>query len=644
MIFDNADDAEIMYGSGPPLRLADYLPRSNQGSILLTTRFQRVGANFTFPQNIFKLQSMTLKESELLLRARLGDNPREQNRETYQELAKELENTPLALVQAASYMSQNCMTLATYLQLYRQSDVAKIRLLSEDFEDDVRDFQAKNPIATTWIISFDYVKMRVPQAAELLSLMSVMDAQAIPEFLMPQGEDAFSFNRAVGTLEAFSFISTRTPSLGSLQRYRLFDLHRLVRLAIRNWLKMNNILGQTTAQALTILGLDCLQEDSLQFEMSSLILPHAIEILSSNQLPSETLLSQFSENADLPSLSDLRSLATIPSGQMGKPTHSLKDAESMSNNLIHTAELLDYAVFHFVAARNHKTARIFAAKSLIVTTGACGQSHIRTLFSMYTLASILQDLGDYELAEHLRRQYVTVCMAEYGSHHVLTLQGLLYLRNLLEEEKEQEAKEIGRYALQQCKESLLLHEGKEFLKILSLLAEFNQYNSDFEEVEDWQRLALRGYKAINDVINVIATLRSLSRTYERQEKWGLAGDTKKIELETCISCHGQNHPMTMHARLGLTYVLLKDKKKEEARQLASSALELTSQVFGPSSDNYTNYCSEFDRLFEISSRQEQLISSLENASTAQMASSMPETNETVMNVMESPISQQMQIT
>lgn len=640
MILDNADDAEIMYGSGPLLRLADYLPRSDQGSILLTTRFQRVGANFTSPQNIFKLQSMTLKESELLLRARLGENSPEPNRDTYQELAKELEYTPLALVQAASYMSQNCMTIATYLQLYRQSDVTKIRLLSEDFEDDVRDCQAKNPIATTWIISFDYINMHVPQAAELLSLMSVMDAQAIPEFLMPQGEDAISFNKAVGTLEAFSFISTRSPSFGSLQHYRLFDLHRLVRLAIRNWLKMNHNLGQKTAQALTVLGFDCLQEDCMKFEMSSLILPHAIEVLASDQLPSMSLLSRLSENADLPSLSDLRYLSTTPTGEMGEPSHILGDAESMSHHLIHISELLDYVVYHFVAAGNHKKARIFAAKSLIVATRACGQSHIKTLYSMYTLASILQDLGDYELAEQLRRQYVTVCMAEYGSHHILTLQDLLYLRNFLEEEKEQEAKEIGEYALQQCKESLLLQGGKEYLKILSLLAEFNQYNSDFEEVEKCQRLALHGYKAIN----VIATLRSLSRTYERQDKWGLAGDTKKLELDTCISCHGQNHPVTMHTRLGLTYVLLKDKKKEEARQLASSALELTSQVFGPSSDTYTHHCSEFDRLFEISSRQEQLLSSLENASTAQMASPMPETNEIVVNVLESHIPQQMQIT
>ena len=644
MILDNADDAEIMYGSGSPLRLADYLPRSNQGSILLTTRFQRVGTNLTSPQNIFRLQPMTLKESELLLRARLGDNPPEQNRDTYQDLAKELENTPLALVQAASYMSQNCMTLAKYLQLYRQSDVTKTGLLSEDFEDDVRDRQAKNPIATTWIISFDYIEMHVPQAVELLSLMSVLDAQAIPELLMPQGEDAISFNKAVGTLEAFSFISTRSPSLGSFQHYRLFDLHRLVRLAIRNWLKMNDILGQKTAQALTILGFDCLQEDCMKFEKSSLILPHAIELLASDQLPSKNLLSQFSENTDLPSLSDLRSLSMTPSGQVGEPSHNLRNVESMSNHLIHTTELLDYVVFHFMTVGNYKKARIFAAKSLVLTTRACGQSHIRTLYSMYTLASIVQNLGDYELAEQLRRQYVTICMAEYGSHHILTLRGLLYLKNYLEEEKEQEAKEIGRYALQQCKESLSLHEGKDCLKILSLLAEFNQYNNDFEEVEKCQRLALNGYKAINDVIHVIATLRSLSQTYERQENWGLAGDTKKIELDTCINCHGQNHPMTMHTRLGLTYVLLKDNKKEEARQLASSALELISQLFGPSSDTYTHYRSEFDRLFEISFRQEQLISSLEKASTAQMASSTPETNETAVNVLESHVPQQMQIT
>lgn len=621
MILDNADDAEIMYGSGS-LRLADCLPRSDQGSILLTTRFQKVGANFT--QDFLSLQSMTSVESEMLLRARLGDNSPEQNHDLYQELVKELERTPLALVQAASFMSQNCVSLDSYLQMYRQSDVSKIRLLSEDFEDDVRDSQAKNPIATTWIISFKYIKMHVPQAAELLSLMSIMDAQAIPEFLLPQGEDAISFEKALGTLEAFSFISTRKQSHGSLQHCRLFDLHRLVRLAIRNWLRLDGTLAQWTARTLKIVRSRCSQRDGNTFEVSSLVLPHAIELLASDLIRCKSSSSRhFEGNSYEPSMDDLWSLSTTVSGRTRAAVRLLEDVDTISNLMIDAAQLLYYVTMRFRDVGNYVEARSFAAKDLTIITGVYGQSHRRTLLSMDVLATILQSLGDCEHAEQLRRQYVTICEAGYGTHHVLTLEGLLHLRDFLVKRQEQEAKEIGEVALRRCKESLVLHDGNEYLKILSLLAEVQLDYGDFEEAEKCQVLALHGYQAVNDHINIIAALSSLSRIYERQDRWELAGDTQRIELDIRIRYLGRNHPSTMSAVWHLTRILLNDKKEEEAKRQATLALELMSQIYGSSSETHAHYCREFDSLFAQSSAQEQLAPSEGQFDDTHIASSMP---------------------
>ena len=369
MILDNADDAEIMYGSGS-IRLANYLPKSDQGSILLTTRFQKVGASFTSTRNVIKLQLMTLIESELLLRARLSDERSEENHSLYQELARELERTPLALVQAASFMSQNCISLDIYLRMYRESDMSKIRLLSEDFEDDIRDSDAKNPIATTWIISFDYIRMHVPQAAELLSLMSIMDAQNIPDFLMPQGEDAISFNKAIGTLEAFGFISTKKQLPGPIQQHRLFDLHRLVRLAIRNWLKMNNTLDQRTAQVLKLLASFCLTAESESFDISFLITPHVIELLESDLLQCRSSSSQPLEvkHADKPSLSDLHSISKTTSTQFRETIDLLENVDTIARLLECTADLLYYVSFRFGNGGNAIGARSFPAKYLIINT------------------------------------------------------------------------------------------------------------------------------------------------------------------------------------------------------------------------------------------------------------------------------------
>ena len=612
MILDNADDAEIMYGSGSS-RLTDCLPKSDQGSILLTTRFRKVGASFTTTRNTIDLQQMTLEESESLLRARLGDESLGQDHHLYQELAEELERTPLALVQAASFMSQNCIPLDIYLRMYRESDVSKIRLLGENFEDDIRDSEAKNPIATTWIISFDYIRIHVPLAAELLSLMSILDAQNIPDFLLPQGEDVISFNKAIGTLKAFSFITTKKQSPGPLQPYRLFDLHRLVRLAVRNWLKVNNTLNQRTAQVLKILGSTCSEDDSEKFEISSLILQHVIEILASDLLQFRRPLGctyEF-ESSDTPLLSELHSISLTASTQFRETAHLLESVDTISNLMIHTAQLLEYVTSRFRDVNNLLEAKGFGTKCVAISARARGQSHASTLRRMSLLASILQDLNEIEHAEQLLRQIVTSCESEYGFQHVLTLDYLLDLKKFLtRRDSEQEAKQIVEVAIQRCQESLKVHEGEESFRLLLLLAELRLEIGDFQEAEKSALLALHGYEAANNDFEVLISLGRLSEIYTIQGKMALAVNTRRNELDMRIKVYGQNHASTMYGRWELTRLCLIDGRIEEARQQASLALELIGQIYDSSSDTYAYHHREFDEIFsergELLSLQEQL--------------------------------------
>ena len=634
MILDNADDAEIMYGS-TSLRLASYLPKSDQGSILLTTRFQKVGASFASIRNIMSLQQMTLEESELLLRARLGDECLGDRQNLYQELATELERTPLALVQAASFMSQNCIPLDSYLRMYRESDISKIRLLSENFEDDMRDSEAKNPIATTWIISFEYIRMHVPQAAELLSLMSVVDAQNIPDFLLPHGEDAISFNKATGTLEAFSFISIRKGSRTSLQQGSFIDLHRLVRLAIRNWLNINNTLNQQTARMLEILASRCLTKGSFQSEMSLLLLPHAIEILTSDLFQSRGPSSQPFEVEDIekPSLLDLHSMSTMTPTPFQETICLLEIVDTIPKLIDDAAGLLSYVTILMRYVGNNVEAREFAIKSVAFSTRAYGQSNEPTLFSTSLLVNILQDLGEFEHAERLRRQAITICEAQYGLHHILTLEGLKELNLLLENgQREQEAKEIYELAVQRCRESLLLHKGKDYLKILTMLVGLHSISGDLEESERCALHALRGYEAAHDGLGVTDIFDHLSYIYERQDRLGLTVEIQKANLDICTRFYGPNHPIMMIARQSLTQSLLHYEKVEEATRQASVALELVSQAYGPSSANYTYHYRQFDDLFAA---QGQVLSLQREVDITQSASSVSETDATITKLLAS---------
>lgn len=72
IILDNADDIDLLYIPSSD-RFADYFPRSDHGSILLTTRNKQTGIKFATAKNIVDLPAMTDIDSSMLLTARLGE-------------------------------------------------------------------------------------------------------------------------------------------------------------------------------------------------------------------------------------------------------------------------------------------------------------------------------------------------------------------------------------------------------------------------------------------------------------------------------------------------------------------------------------------------------------------------------------------
>jgi hypothetical protein len=81
---------------------------------------------------------------------------------------------PLAIVQAATYINANSVLVTGYISLLGHSDDAVVNLFSEPFDDEGRHAVAKNPIATTWLISFEHIRRTDPLAAEYLSFMACL--------------------------------------------------------------------------------------------------------------------------------------------------------------------------------------------------------------------------------------------------------------------------------------------------------------------------------------------------------------------------------------------------------------------------------------------------------------------------------------
>lgn len=188
LIFDDANNLEIWIKKdrnkdGSPA-LKDYLPKSSQSRIIFITRNREIAVKLA-QLNVIELSEMDDETAELLLRKALINQDVLHSRQDTLELLQQLTLLPLAIVQVGAYINVKGITFSDYLLLLKDQEQEVIDLLSEDFEDDWRyekekNLEVKNPIATTWLISFEQIRRQDPLAAEYLSFMYCIDPKDIP--------------------------------------------------------------------------------------------------------------------------------------------------------------------------------------------------------------------------------------------------------------------------------------------------------------------------------------------------------------------------------------------------------------------------------------------------------------------------------
>jgi hypothetical protein len=276
LVLDNVDDARFLLENpvtqsrtvSQPLR--EYLPHCQPGSILVTTRNKEAALKLVNQRDVVNVDPMDEAQALALFEKKLGAQG---DSGDVAELATALEYMPLAIVQAAAYISQRAprYPVAKYLEEFRKSERKRSSLLSYDNGQLHRDWEATNSIVVTWQISFEYIQQTRSSAADLLSLMSFFDRQGIPEDLLrprterleaqtnqtekvkddgdSDSEDDTSqsgvgddeFEDDIVALRNFCFVSVDTSRTS-------FEMHALVQLATRKWLEANSTLEQWKQQ------------------------------------------------------------------------------------------------------------------------------------------------------------------------------------------------------------------------------------------------------------------------------------------------------------------------------------------------------------------------------------------------------------
>lgn len=258
--------------------LLEFLPRTPNGSFIITTRSKRIAMNLVNECDIITVEPSESHAFALLQRKFQKKVVADES--SLKILAKELDCIALAIVQAATLIVRHYprCSVPQYLEMFRESNKARTSLLTRQTKLLHRDRGTENSIIVTLQISFESIRTENPQAMNLLSLMSFFDRQGIPDYLLqasfhdnendetksdidegytpfgpayqreestkqflagPSGsiESKASFNLSqlefedcVAMLKDYCFISNNPESL-------TFEMHGLVQLSIQEWLR-----------------------------------------------------------------------------------------------------------------------------------------------------------------------------------------------------------------------------------------------------------------------------------------------------------------------------------------------------------------------------------------------------------------------
>ncbi|KIM96837.1 hypothetical protein OIDMADRAFT_148058 [Oidiodendron maius Zn] len=447
MAVDSADDRDVFYssngGTGEDKPLAEYLPQSRNGSILVTTRDKDLARRLTGDhKSIIEVGTMVPSDALLLFENKFGLLS---DSDSAAELVQALDYFPLAISQAASYIQKMTprSSVGKYLAKFRAGERKKIRLLGHDSGDLRRDGSASNAILTTWQISFQHIRTKRRSAADLLSLMSFFDRQGIPEALLKSSRYHQNAAQQRGRSELEDAGSNGSDSesddtfeddIAILRDYCLiipnddgdvFEMHGLVQLSTRKWLEARKLQEKFKQQFVSLMAASFPEADYANLMRCQSLFAHVEAAMdfrpADNRLEIAwaTLLCNGGWYAKLQGKYNIAEQMLCEAGRSYKRILGKENRATLKSTSLFASVLLDKGLWGK------------AEKLLVQVTETSktklGADHPDTLTSIANLALTYRNQGRWEEAEKLLVQVIETSKAKLGADHPDTLTSIANL-------------------------------------------------------------------------------------------------------------------------------------------------------------------------------------------------------------------------
>jgi tetratricopeptide (TPR) repeat protein len=264
--------------------------------------------------------------------------------------------------------------------------------------------------------AFKQIRRHHRLAAEYLASMACLHEKNIPLSLLPDASPNHVID-AVAVLVGYSFVRKHTDGIRSNTQEPLYDMHRLVHLTTRNWLRMENSLPYWMMACMRRVAKLFPTRDHKNKGTWTIYLPHG------QRLCADRCVEELSERYDL---LEKMGLCSFMDGRYNEAVTLHTTVVQWREHKLGTSDQQTLEAFSSLGeALNWRgdwsTAERYLQQAFKGQRETLSQEHPSTMISMANLASTYSNQGRWKEAEELEVQMMDTSLRVLGQEHPFTL-------------------------------------------------------------------------------------------------------------------------------------------------------------------------------------------------------------------------------
>ncbi|KAH7165414.1 hypothetical protein EDB81DRAFT_877796 [Dactylonectria macrodidyma] len=563
LILDNADDLTI-FGIGKKedqtTNLDEYVPRAATGTVLWTSRDERIKGSLVGPRRGIAVARMSSDEANQLLTICRDDENKKEEIENA-ALIQELQCLPLAISQAGAYMRRTETSAKEYLALLEQTKM-RWHILKETQHDRHRRSGVPNSILETWAISMDHIRQTSEMAYRILHVIAYLNNQDIPHEMIaaiakhtvkdpPDQPEEMLVIDAITRLKEFSFLSTHTVR----EEGRSYEMHMLVHEAVRYGLQMRQRMQMDDVDA----GGRSRPEDETEGYFSEIALHVVTELFPKSEKE------------------------TWPACDRYLP-HAVKVGgwAELCGKEVETSQVLDRVSMFLYHQGRWREKESIDERGLKLRRKVLGERHPDTIRTMSDLAVTCWQQGRFNEAETMSLLALELRQEVLGEIHPDTIRSMASLASTYHAQGRYKEAEPIELKVLELRREVLGERHPDTIWSMANLASTYHAQGRYKEAEPIDLKVLELQREVLGEIHpdTIWSMANLASTYSAQGRYKEAEPIELKVLELRREVLGEIHPDTIRSMASLASTYHTQGRYKEAEPIELKVLELRREVLG----------------------------------------------------------------